>query len=610
VGRGTAITAFGRFSVLAGGEDRTEAFSLRAQRTLAHLALRDRPAERRILAAELWPDASEAEALGNLRRRLHELDRALAAVGLASGIERTHNKIGLAPHAQWSIDVARYGILANDSRQAARAAATYEEPIFPGVDDDVLERERRRLHAVQTELLTQLLEVAIRHSDVAAIVSFADAVVRFDPLSERTIAKAVGALDALGETDRARRLGDRHARALREEVDAEPSAPPPEDRTADGAASALLQRLIERSPELRGATAAASFDEIEARLPEIRLALEAAIVRRQEVELGARALAALSRFFFDRGHAVEARHWYDCAIERLSEHSALRAEMLYLRALVGRNLGDAEHNLPAFEEAIEALRRDGERVTLAKAMLYASNAARMTGRVTLSQELAREGFAIVEESRDPYLIAFAHSALGAAEYALGRVAQARAELEAARSGFEAVGASDDAALMLLNVGRCDLAAGDLDSANRRLSAASQRARGSRNLYVEGHAEVGLSLVMLDLAEVAAACRHAARAALIALNNSDTELAVIALEAAGELFLTMGEDGRARDAIAAADGVRSEYLIARAPTEHLRCERVREKLAASDLLVHGSLAAPDVMLRSLLQSVARSYAHTL
>jgi DNA-binding SARP family transcriptional activator len=610
VGRGVAITAFGRFAVTAGSEDRTAAFSLRARRSLAHLALRDGPADRGSLAAELWPDEPEAHALANLRRRLHELDRALQAVGLESAIERTRSKIALAPHAQWAIDVARYAILARDARHARRAAEMYEEPIFPGVDDDVLERERRRLHAAQTELLTQLLDIAIRQSDVSAIVAYTDAVVRFDPLSERSIAKALDALDALGESDRARRLRERYERALRDEVDAEPSRVGYENREHDGAAYAVLQPLIARAGELRGATAAGSFDELEARMPEIRAALEAAIVRQQDVELGARALAALSRFFFDRGHTVEAHRWYDSTIPRLSESSALRAEMLYLRAMVGRNLGNTEHNLPAFEEAIEALRRVGERTTLAKAMLYASNAARMTGRVRLSEELACEGFTILEESRDPYLIAFARSALGASVHALGRIGQARAEFEAAKTGFAALGATDDASLMLMNVGRCDLARGDLHAARRQLMAAREGARGSGNVYIEGHAEVGLTLVTLDLGDHAAACGHAARAAAVALNSSDTELAVIALEAAGELFLALGEAARARDAIAAADGVRSEFLIARAPTEHLRCERVRAALADRDLLVHGPLAAPDVMLRSLLASVARSYGHIL
>ncbi len=598
-----AITAFGRFCVVAGGQEQTRAFSPRARRCLAHLAICDGPVDRALLAAELWPDADQTSALGNLRRRLHELESAFDRVGIADPLELTRDRVALAPAVQWSIDVARYSILSRDPTKADRAAALYREPIFPGIDDDVLEGERRRLHGIQMELLTRLLESGIGRGDAEAIASFASAIVRLDPLSEQTVAKAVAALNWLGESDRARRLFERLAQTMRDEIGDEP-APIVDDAMPQREIARILGPLVERAAALRGAEAARHFAAVEREMDAIRAALDAAIVREQDLELGVRALAALSRFMFDRGHAVETVRWYEAAIPKLSKDSSLRGEAIYLRALVGRNLGNAEHNLPAFEEAIDELRAGDDETTLAKALLYASNAARMTGRVALAERYAREGHALLQRGSDRYLVAFARSAVGAAAYALGDVAAARDEFERAREDFAALGARDDETLMLVDSARCAFAQGELAQAQLGLTRAASQAASSGNLYVQAHAAVGLSLLALDRGDHRGAAAHAARAAAIAKDCADTELSVIALEAAGELFLALGEPARARDALAAADGVRSEYLIARSPTEQARCERLRRGLIERGLGVGAPAATPDVMMRSLLESVAR------
>jgi DNA-binding SARP family transcriptional activator len=606
VGRGLAITGFGRFSVVVDGEDRTAALSPRARRSLAHLALHEEAIDRRVLAAELWPDMPEATALGSLRRRLHELESALEGVGCAGALERTRGTVALSPPLRWAIDVARYAVMARDAMQAERAAAIYREPIFPGLEDEIIERQRRRLHAVQIELLARLLDAAILRADAAAIAARADALIRLDPLSEQSIAGAMAALETLGETDRARRLRERLTSAMRDEIDAEPSVFDFDAGiTADHVRRVLLP-LVERGDVLRGPDAGRHFDEIERRLPELRSALDSAIVHEGDLQTGVRALAALSRFFFDRGHALEALRWYRAAIRRLPESSPLHAEALYLAAVLGRNLGHAEHNLPAFERAIEALRRTGDRSTLAKAMLYGSNAARMTGRVGLADALAREAQGILEERDDAYLIAFARSAVGAAAYARGDLDTARAEFERARDGFAGLGAHADEALMIVDIGRCLMTKRGACEARDYLERALGIAVATNTAYVEGHARIGLALVAIESGELPAASAHAARAGAIALRGSDTELSVIALEASGELFLALGEFARARDALAAADGVRSEYLIARAPTEHRRSERLRASLAERGMLVAAPVAAPDIMMRSLLESVSRSY----
>ena len=180
------------------------------------------------------------------------------------------------------------------------------------------------------------------------------------------------------------------------------------------------------------------------------------------------------------------------------------------------------------------------------------------------------------------------------------------EFVRAREAFAQLGAGDDEALMAADVGRCEFALGRSERARELLERTAAAAAATNNGYVEGHAEVGLALLAVERSDLPAARTHASRAAEIAIANGDTELAVIALEAAAELFYAMGERARSRDALAAADGVRSEYLIARAPTEHARSERLRSDLARERMLVESPVALPEVMMRALLESVARSY----
>ncbi len=621
--RGVTITAFRRFSVVENGEDRSDRFSPRARRLLAHLALRLEPVHRAALAAELWPDLADCSALANLRRRLHELGSALQSVGLAGAIERSRDRVALAPLARSAIDVTRYLSLAADAARAGYAVALYDEPVFPGVDDETLERERRRMHALQLELLARLLERAIGRGERGAIARLGHALVRLDPLSEATIHRAVETLRELGDADAARRLYDHFAAAMRAEVDAEPDSGAPEpsapgtveerSRARERRMRHALAPIVEHGALLRGPAAGEQFDAIEAQMDEIRSALVSAIEERLDVLLGAQALAALSRFFFDRGYAPQAIDWYRDVVAALTPRSPLRAELLYLSAVLGRNLGNAEHNLPAFDLAIEELRAaGGDSATLAKAQLYASNAARMTGRVELASRLASEALTSLLALDDAYLVAFARSAVGAAEYARGDLTAAREEFRRAAQGFARLEAGDDETLMLVDVARCDLALGLLNRAEASLRTAAARANAGGNLYVEGHAQTGLTLAALDRGDEPRARTHAARASEIALGCSDMELAVIAVEAAGELFASLSEWLRARDALAAADGVRSEYLIARSPTEHARCERLRATLTSRSLAIESPVGAPEVLLRSLLGSVARSYgaAYTL
>jgi DNA-binding SARP family transcriptional activator len=607
-----AIAVFGRFSVVANGVEFASSFTPRVRRVLAHLALRDESTDRALLAAQLWPDDPESAVLGQLRRRLSELSQAFTRCGVSGAIVATRDRIALHPDVAEAIDAVRYA-RGGTAKADTQRAGMYAEPLFPGVDDEFVDRYRRRFQAVQIDLLETLLrEAEVRH-DAAAIERRAYELLALDPDNERATA-AIPALQLLGQPALARRL-DKH---IREDdlLANEPQSPA--DAVAPTAIDfeqrrSMLSVLVERSAELRGAAGPLAFDALEENLESIRAALDAAILQRCDVELGVRALAALSRFFFDRGMAPEAAGWYAAAIPLLTDPSPERSEALYLQALVGRNLGRAEHNLPAFEEAIEALERCGDRSTLAKALLYASNAARMTGSTVRAESLAKRALEIVEGLRDAYLTAFAHSALGTNAYARGDFERALREFETARDGFAAAGAVDDEALMAIDAGRCRFARGETEEPERAFRTARERALATSNRYVEAHADVSLALIALDRGDLSVAGEYLARTSSIAVEGNDVELEVIAVEAAGEYFLHAGEWARARDALVAADGVRAEFLIPRPPSDHDRFERVRTALADTPFAASGPVASATVLMRSLLGSVARASArriHTL
>lgn len=605
-----AVVTFGRFSIVRDGTDVTSLVAPVLRRVFAHLLLSDGPCDRHMLAAELWPEAPEAAAAANLRRRVHELGRALERLDVAQPLVRHATTIGLAPAIRDASDLVRYRRALADGDDIG-AAHLYVEPVFPGIDDDWLTRERERLHVRHVEIATTILESALRAANVSGIYDAARTLLDLDPLSEELQRRAIAALQALGEDDRARRLFDRFAQTMRKEIGVEPEAlvtnyprrRRPTARKVDGERlrriEAVLAPIAARGAELRGAHAQRSFGDLERQMDAIRSALESAIVREGNVDLGVRALAALSRFFFERAYTLEGRRWYDEALIRLAQPSALRAEALYLRALLGRASGTPSFDQHEFEIAIEELREFGDEMTLAKALLYAANAARMYGNGEEARTFALEAQRIVSAHGDAYLVALGHAALGAAAYTLGDLDTAQHEFMSAIRIYHRLGASSDEALAISNVGRCFFGRGDARRAEPMFRKALALALQCGNRYAEAHARLSCALAAIDRRDIAAARPDIARASEIALGASDAELSLITLEAAAELWVREGAYERAASAMTSADGVRKATTIGRPPTDRIRCDETRDAAAAHAVPTQSAVRAPETTMRALL-----------
>jgi DNA-binding SARP family transcriptional activator len=187
--------------------------SARAEALLAYLLLnRDAPQPRQRIAFLLWPDSTEAQARTNLRHLLHTLRRELPdADRLLEVTQRT-----LQWRAPVWLDVAEYE-RALDEDRLADAVATYGGDLLEGHYEDWVLEERERLRARYVDALERLAR------DLGD-VSYAERLVREDPLREDAHRLLIGLHDARGDRARALRAYHVCAATLERELGIEPSA--------------------------------------------------------------------------------------------------------------------------------------------------------------------------------------------------------------------------------------------------------------------------------------------------------------------------------------------------------------------------------------------------
>jgi predicted ATPase len=353
----------------------------------------------------------------------------------------------------------------------------------------------------------------------------------------------------------------------------------------------MLEPLVVRNAELRGARSFEAFDAVERDLEDVRAALDLAIVERRAPELGVRALFALSRFHFDRGRVVEALRWYDAALAQPLTPRALYAEAIYLQAVLSRSHVGFAESLARFEAALDVLRTDGEAETTAKALLFSANAARMTGDVPKALAYATEARDAFSERGNVYFVGTAETALGVAHYTAGDLERARAAFTAGVEHFREFGARADEALALASVGRCFFGSGEFARAEASFRSALALAEKVGYRYAEAHAHLSLALLALDRGERSEVRPHLIRAAMLALEAADVELSIVAVEAVAEDLLANEFFERAVAALAAGDAARRRTGSMRAPTERTRYRAARARLAELALALVDPEPAP-------------------
>ena len=219
------IRLLGEFSLVYGDQPVTGVNTPRLQSLLAYLVLHREAAQpRRHLAFLFWPDSSEAQARTNLRKLLHQLQRALPAA--ATFLRADGQTLQWRDEAPFSLDVADFEralAQAHSLRHLQAAADLYGGDLLPDCYDDWILPERERLRQLFGQTLERLVALLESERDYRAAIPYAQRLLRLDPLREESYRDLIR-LHALGG-DRTGVVRTYRAcvTVLRRELDVEPS---------------------------------------------------------------------------------------------------------------------------------------------------------------------------------------------------------------------------------------------------------------------------------------------------------------------------------------------------------------------------------------------------
>ncbi len=180
-----------------------------------------RTADVRLAASRLWPDELDEDALANVRRHLYYARQWISAAGAdPEGILRRGRSVTIASSAIEWIDVLEFERMAREGDDAA-AMDMYAGDFMDGFSDEWLVARRDALR----ETFLQVADRAIEsHLNVPArAAALAQRVLTVDPFCEFAVRGVMRALDLSGDRAGALREYRRFARALRDEVAADPS---------------------------------------------------------------------------------------------------------------------------------------------------------------------------------------------------------------------------------------------------------------------------------------------------------------------------------------------------------------------------------------------------
>jgi DNA-binding SARP family transcriptional activator len=234
-GRILTIQLLGGFRISAGGTAAVGIDQARVQRMLAYLLLHRRaPRSRQQIAFTLWPDTSDAQALRNLRTLLTRLRQPLPEAERFLDIGA--HAVRWRPDSSFNLDVADFeaayeqAVSAERRGQPAdaivaleRAVSLYTGDLLPGWYDEWLAPERERLRQAYLDALGRLAALLEQRRSYRQALSYAQRLVRADPLHEAVYRRLMDLHLALGDRASALRVYHTCATILRHELGVDPS---------------------------------------------------------------------------------------------------------------------------------------------------------------------------------------------------------------------------------------------------------------------------------------------------------------------------------------------------------------------------------------------------
>jgi DNA-binding SARP family transcriptional activator len=234
------VALLGQFRLTYRGELVCCLNSPRIQSLFGYLMLhREAPTLRQHLAFQYWPDATESQALNNLRSLIHKLRHGLPAAD--SFLIADSLTVWLHPDAPIDLDIAHFEAATQPNAGRAElelAAQLYAGDLLPACYEDWLQPRREALNEQARAALGRLVDMLEETLEYDAAIPYANQLLRLDPLQETTY-RTLMRLHAL-HGDRATALRTYHVcvTTLREELGVPPSK----------ATQTQYQRLLAESP--------------------------------------------------------------------------------------------------------------------------------------------------------------------------------------------------------------------------------------------------------------------------------------------------------------------------------------------------------------------------
>jgi DNA-binding SARP family transcriptional activator len=206
--------------------------SARAASLLTYLLVRrSTPQARQRLAFLLWPDSTESQAQTNLRHVLHTLRQYLPEPDRF--ILATSRTLQWRADAPFWLDIAAFeDALAQAERSVEDGVVTtlrsaidlYHGDLLEGWYDEWLLAERDNVRQRYLEALYRLTAELEARGDLGEATSYAERLLRSDPLREETYRQLIHLHAARGDRARALRVYHACMTTLEQELGAEPSA--------------------------------------------------------------------------------------------------------------------------------------------------------------------------------------------------------------------------------------------------------------------------------------------------------------------------------------------------------------------------------------------------
>ncbi|WP_017302051.1 nickel-binding protein [Nodosilinea nodulosa] len=226
------VRLLGEFYLAADGVPIQGANSERLQALLAFMLLhQDAPQFRQQIAVYLWPDATDADAKANLRRRLHELKQAIP--GIDRWLRIDAKTIQWVTTEDFQCDVVTFNRAIAQADTASpivqtevlkQAAALYRGDLLPSCYDDWIVPYREQLRQQAIAALDTLITLLTSQDNARSAVGYAQQLQRLDPLYEPAYAHLMRLHAQMGDRASALRIYYQCMTTLQAELGVSPSS--------------------------------------------------------------------------------------------------------------------------------------------------------------------------------------------------------------------------------------------------------------------------------------------------------------------------------------------------------------------------------------------------